>query len=107
MSTFIDLCYVENLTFKLYLLFLLSQDVQRNEIAAYHHILPQMSTKHIQKRGEISTWRDGRVVVKGWEGFCKKSKITENDSCLCEIVLREDGTIEMLRVHVVRKNCAA
>jgi hypothetical protein len=91
----------------LYLLFLSSQDVQRNEIAAYHHILPQMSTKHIQKRGEISTWRDGRVVVKGWEGFCKKSKITENDSCLCEIVLREDRTIEMLRVHVVGKNCAA
>ncbi|PNX75999.1 plant-specific B3-DNA-binding domain protein [Trifolium pratense] len=83
------------------------KDVQRNEIAAYHHILPQMSKKHIQKRGEISTWRDGRMTVKAWEDFCKKSKITENDGCLCEIVLREDGTIEMLKVHVVRKNCAA
>jgi hypothetical protein len=66
-----------------------------------------MSTKHIQKRGKITTWRDGRVVVKGWEAFREKSKITENDSCLCEIVLREDRTIEMLRVHVVGKNCAA
>ncbi|GAU30460.1 hypothetical protein TSUD_18400 [Trifolium subterraneum] len=83
------------------------KDVQRNEIAAYHHILPLMSTKHIQKRGKISTWRDGRVTVKGWEGFRKKSMIRENDSCLCEIMLRKDGTIEMLRVHVIGKNCAA
>ncbi|MCI05540.1 hypothetical protein A2U01_0026593, partial [Trifolium medium] len=28
-------------------------DVQTDEIAAYHHVLAQMSTTHIEKRGEI------------------------------------------------------
>jgi hypothetical protein len=64
-------------------------------------VLPQMSTKHIGKRGEICNWRDGRVFVKGWADFCTMSNITENDRCLCEIVLREDRTIEMLMVHIV------
>ncbi|WJX17294.1 hypothetical protein P8452_07224 [Trifolium repens] len=77
------------------------KDVQTNEIAAYHHVLPQMNTKHIGKRGEICNWRDGRVFVKGWTDFCTMSNITENDRCLCEIVLREDKTIEMLMVHIV------
>ncbi|PNX84216.1 B3 domain-containing protein, partial [Trifolium pratense] len=78
-----------------------SLDVQANEIAAYHHVLPQMSATHIEKRGEICNWSDGRVYVKGWADFCTMSNITENDRCLCEIVLREDGTIEMLMVHIV------
>ncbi|CAK8570555.1 unnamed protein product [Lathyrus sativus] len=77
------------------------KDVETNEIAAYHHILPQTNAKHIEKRGRIRTWRDGRVFVQGWEDFCRKSKITEKDICLCELVLHEDGTVEMLRVHVV------
>ncbi|CAJ2673721.1 unnamed protein product [Trifolium pratense] len=77
------------------------KDVQANEIAAYHHVLPQMSATHIEKRGEICNWSDGRVYVKGWADFCTMSNITENDRCLCEIVLREDGTIEMLMVHIV------
>lgn len=80
-----------------------SQDIQSNGIAAYHHILPQMRTKHIEKRGEVRKWKDGRVFVRGWEDFCRKSKITENDKCLCELVLLKGKSIEMLRVHVVRE----
>ncbi|KEH41184.1 plant-specific B3-DNA-binding domain protein [Medicago truncatula] len=79
------------------------KDVQSNGIAAYRHILPQMRTKHIEKRGEVRKWKDGRVFVRGWEDFCRKSKITENDKCLCELVLRNGKSIEMLRVHVVRE----
>ncbi|XP_073223780.1 B3 domain-containing protein REM20-like [Cicer arietinum] len=77
--------------------------VQKRDIEAYHFVLPQISTEHIKKRGEIRRWKDGRVLVQGWEGFCRKSKIKENDRCICELVLREDKTIEMLRVHVIRR----
>jgi len=94
---------VKKLIFQLYSSFLSSQDVESNGIEAYHHILLQMGTKHIEKRGEIRKWRDGRVFVQGWTEFCRKSEITENDRCLCELVLRKGKSIEMLRVHVVRE----
>lgn len=35
------------------------------------------------------------------EDFCRKNKIKENDKCSCELVLHKDGTVKMLRVHVV------
>ncbi|KAL5066977.1 hypothetical protein RYX36_017864 [Vicia faba] len=91
------LCFTKHIT----LVCCHCKDVRGNEKAAYHHILPQINTEHIEKRGKIRRWRDGRVFVQGWEEFCRKSKITEKDVCLCELVLREDGTVEMLRVHVV------
>ncbi|GAU49107.1 hypothetical protein TSUD_13480, partial [Trifolium subterraneum] len=78
-------------------------DVQSNEIAYYHNIQPQMNANHAEKRGKVRKWTNGRVLVLGWTEFCKKSKIRENDTCLCEIVLRgNDEAIEMIRVHVVR-----
>ncbi|RHN69475.1 putative DNA-binding pseudobarrel domain-containing protein [Medicago truncatula] len=78
------------------------KDVRGNEIAACHHILAQINTTHIEKRGEIRKWKDGRVFELGWADFCRKSKITENDRCLCEVVLHGGKSIEMLRVHVIR-----
>jgi len=97
---FID-CVVKKLIFKLHTSFLSSQNVPRNEIAAYHHAPSPTSTTHKQKRGKISTWTDGRVFVLGAVDFCRTSKITENNSILCEFVLNEDRRIKMLKVHDV------
>ncbi|KAK2454028.1 B3 domain-containing protein REM20 [Trifolium repens] len=79
------------------------KDMQSNDIAYYHNMLPQMNTNHIEKRGKVRTWTNGRILVLGWLDLCKMSKIRENDTCLCEIVLRDNEAIEMIRVHVVRK----
>ncbi|CAJ2673728.1 unnamed protein product [Trifolium pratense] len=80
------------------------KDLQSNDLEDYHHMLPQMNPNHIEKRGKVRTWTNGRCVVKGWVEFCEMSNISENDTCLCEIVLRDDNeAIEMLRLHVVRK----
>jgi hypothetical protein len=96
---------VDKLIFNLHpsIFFLLWQDIQSNDIAYYHNMLPQMNTNHIEKRGKVRTWTNGRILVLGWLDLCKMSKIRENDTCLCEIVLRDNEAIEMIRVHVVRK----
>jgi hypothetical protein len=83
---------------------LLWQDIQNNDIGHYHHhMLPQMNTNHIEKRGKVRKWTNGRILVLGWLDLCKMSKIRETDTCLCEIVLRDNEAIEMIRVHVVKK----
>ena len=103
MSTFIDLCWWVEIKVWCTLCILLWQDIESNKIASYHEKLPEMTTKHSKKRGEIRTWKNGRVFVLGWENFWAKYKIKESDSCLCEIVLHQEKAIEMIRVHLVRK----
>ncbi|KAJ1382969.1 DNA-binding barrel domain superfamily [Sesbania bispinosa] len=81
-----------------------SQNIQRNEVEAYHLNLPAPQTPIPKKyrRGQVSTWKDGRVCINGWADFCEKYKIEETDVCICEIVMRQHNMVEMLRVHVRR-----
>ncbi|XP_057446997.1 B3 domain-containing protein At4g34400-like [Lotus japonicus] len=81
------------------------QNIPRNQLRYYHRSLPQLTpvNKKHTKEADVSVWTDGRVCANGWLGFCRKNKFTENDTCICEIVLREGQPIEMVRVHVAKK----
>ncbi|XP_057746085.1 B3 domain-containing protein REM20-like [Arachis stenosperma] len=55
--------------------------------------------------GRSNKWKDGRVCIKGWGGFCRRNNVNASaDTFICELKMSKNMKIvKMIQVYVVKK----
>ncbi|TXG67149.1 hypothetical protein EZV62_008424 [Acer yangbiense] len=61
-----------------------------------------LRNKHeMQWPTNVYKWKDGRILICGWNDFCKANHVSMDDSCICEFPQGSNQEVNVIDVHIV------
>ncbi|KAK2639239.1 hypothetical protein Ddye_027034 [Dipteronia dyeriana] len=58
--------------------------------------------KHgMQWPANVYNWKDGRILICGWNDFCRANHVSLDDRCICEFPQGNNQEVNVIDVHIV------
>ncbi|KAK2639241.1 hypothetical protein Ddye_027036 [Dipteronia dyeriana] len=58
--------------------------------------------KHgMQWPANVYNWKDGRILICGWNDFCRANNVSLDDRCICEFPQGNNQEVNVIDVHIV------